>query len=221
LPTQDGVGKALATYLRTLLSGNSLHDRVMHGKKGALAVSDYEALLDDRALKALGRPTAVKAVVASDLLRGWTLFTGKAGCTGCHPANNGHFSDNQFHNIGAADMDLDEPGAQLGRFAVAPPGERNRYLRGAFRTPTLRNLSRTAPYFHNGRTSDLGEAVRLHVRKQAPGAPINLYLDPKLSDADGVRRDFGLGDEDIASLATFLKALDGDEVDRFVAINPN
>ncbi len=218
-PTQDSVGKALATYLRTLVAGDSLHDRAVavQQKKGArsLASADYEAVLDDAAMKVLGRPTAVKAVLAGDLLRGWNLFNARAGCVSCHPSSNGHFSDSRFYNIGLAAEGLDP----LGRFAWAPAGERNRYLRGAFKTPTLRSLSRTSPYFHDGQTSDLETAVRVHIENGSRES--SRYLDPKLADQGGTRRDFGLTKDDIDSLVLFLKALNGEEVDRFVATNPN
>jgi cytochrome c peroxidase len=224
-PTQDGVGKALATYMRTVLSGNGLHDRAvqLQMQKGAAALdaSHYEALLDNATMKALGRPAAVTPVLAGDLLRGYTLFTGRAGCSECHPPGNGHYSDSAFHNIGVGAEEIDRPDGQQGRFAVAPFGERNRYLKGAFKTPTLRSLLRTTPYFHNGQETSLEAVIRFHVEPRPLGAPVNLYLDPKLSDEAGGHRKFNLGKDDIDVLVLFLKAINGEDVDRFVAVNPN
>jgi cytochrome c peroxidase len=224
-PTQDTVGQAIATYLRTLLAGDSLHDRAVQeqNRKGArtLAASHYEAVLDDRALKELGREKGVKAVVAGDLLRGYTLFTGKAGCAGCHPPGNGCFSDSRFYNIGLEeDEEIDRPGGPIGRFAWAPSGERTRSLRGAFKTPTLRSLLRTGPYFHNGQEDDLTAVVRFHVRRPKGHSAKDFYLDPKLADDSGRHRDFGLDDEDVAVLVLFLKALNGGEVDRILMTSP-
>jgi cytochrome c peroxidase len=223
-PTQDGVGQALATYLRTLLAGDSLHDRAVQEQKRKgdrqLAAGHYEAVLDDAALKDLGREKGVKAVVAGDLLRGYTLFTGKAGCAVCHPPGNGHFSDGGFHNIGVGAEDVDRPGGQVGRFAHAPYGERNRYLKGAFKTPTLRGLLRTRPYFHNGQEDDLAGAVRFHLGRAKGRTAENLFLDPLLSDVNGRHRDLGLDDEDVAVLVLFLRALNGGEVDAFVTAIP-
>ena len=211
--------------MRTLLGGNSLQDRAvqLQQRKGAGAIdaSHYEALLDPATMKGLGRPTAIKAVLAGDLLRGYTLFTGRAGCALCHPPGNGHFADGGFHNIGVGADDVDRPGGQQGRFAVAPFGERNRYLKGAFKTPTLRNLLRTAPYFHNGQESSLEAVVRFHVEPQPDEVIKNRFLDPKLSDETGVHRPFNLGKDDIDVLVLFLKAINGEEVDRFVRFNPN
>src|SRR5262249_55454193 len=118
-PTQDAVGKALATYLRTLLAGNSLHDRAVRGQKQKggkdLEAAHYEAVLDEAALKALGRPDAKKEDVAGDLIRGYRLFTGKAGCASCHPASQGLFTDGGFHNLGVGADEIDKPRGQLGR----------------------------------------------------------------------------------------------------------
>jgi cytochrome c peroxidase len=224
-PTQDAVGKALATYMRTLLAGDSLHDRAVQVQKQkgarALDASHYESLLDAATMKALDRPTAVKPVLAGDLLRGYTLFTGRAGCSSCHPPGNGHYSDSQFHNIGVGAEELERPGGQQGRFAVAPFGERARYLKGAFKTPTLRSLLRTGPYFHNGQETSLEAVVRFHVEPRPDEAQKNRFLDPRLSDETGGHRKFNLGQDDIDALVLFLKAINGEEVDRFVAFNPN
>jgi cytochrome c peroxidase len=218
-PTQVAVGRALATYLRTLLAADSLHDRAVQAAKGRpLEEGHYAAVLDEAALKALGREKAVKAGVAGELFLGYTLFRGKAGCAGCHTPGNGVFTDHAFHNIGvgADDYTGDNSGQRPGRFAVAPPGEKNRHLIGAYKTPTLRSLSRTAPYFHNGGQKDLAGAVRFHVRP----APFNRYLDPSLADKNGEHRDFGLTDSEVDRLVQFLRALNGGEVDPFVRAKP-
>jgi cytochrome c peroxidase len=87
--------------------------------------------------------------------RGWDLFRGKASCSTCHSGDN--FSDGAYHNIG---LSHDELGGLL---ADADPGrskpsgdEADQYK---FRTPTLRNVAKTAPYFHNGSVATLEEVV--------------------------------------------------------------
>src|SRR5262249_5012322 len=185
-PTQDTVGKAIATYLRTLLAGNSVHDRAaqLQQKKGSrtLLAEHYEAVLDAESMASLGRVKEAKAKVAAALKRGHDLFRGKAGCAACHPASNGHFSDGRFYNVGVESERIDaEKGARVGRFAWAPLGEKNRYLKGAYKVPTLRSLSRTGPYFHDGSAEDLVAAVRFHVKPPRKDRPFNLYLDPKLA----------------------------------------
>lgn len=220
-PTQDGVGRAIATYLRTLLAADSLYDRAVVQSKQArwLAAAHFEAVLDDAALVALGKPKADKQAVAAELARGAELFRGKAECSRCHPMGGGTFSDGRFHNIGIAAPPIDPTRGQWGRFSVAPYGEKNRWQIGAYKTPTLRGLSRSAPYFHNGSAADLAAAVRAHV-KPPINAPRNLYLTPLLATADGAPRDFGLSEDEIQALVLFLKALDGQDVDRAVASPP-
>ena len=85
--------------------------------------------------------------------------------------------------------------------------------------PSLRNVAVTAPYFHDGQAADLETAVRFHVELGIHEEP--RFLDPRLADKDGTRHNFDLSKDDIDSLVLFLKALNGEEVDRFVANNPH
>ncbi|HEY7412409.1 MAG TPA: cytochrome c peroxidase [Vicinamibacteria bacterium] len=119
--------------------------------------------------------------------RGWAVFDGKAGCTDCH--NGVLLTDLQYHNVGIG-MDAAKP--DLGRFG---PTREDRH-RGAFKTPTLLNVGRSAPYFHDGRVPTLEEAVDLML---AGGRP-NPYLDTAL---EPVR----LSSAERADLLAFLRAL--------------
>jgi cytochrome c peroxidase len=218
-PTQDAVGRALATYLRTLLAGNSIHDRAVAGKaqKGAASLepAHYEAVLDDAALKELERAGKTKAEVAKELHRGYALFHDLGGerltnCAECHSGRT--FSDGEFHNvrIGAR-----SPAPKEGsRFAAVPVGRKDRYLIGAFKTPTLRSLLRTAPYFHDGSGKSLEQAVKDHTIS-------NIYLDPKMKDATGRVRGVLLKEEEVEALVLFLRALNGDEPDAMLRKPPS
>jgi cytochrome c peroxidase len=222
-PTQSAVGQAVATYLRTLLVGNSTHDRAVReqrrAKAAALTAAHYEAVLDGAALEAL-RASRDRKAVAGRLAQGLALFNGKALCARCHPGEGGLFTDGAFHNIGVeAERVYDADSPRLGRFAVAPFGEKEGRLLGAYKTPTLRGLLRSGPYFHDGHEKALDGAVRYHVRPPR-GATRNLYLDPLLAAADGSHRDLKLTEDEVQSLALFLRALNGDEVDRFVTTSP-
>jgi cytochrome c peroxidase len=224
-PTQDAVGKALASYLRTLLAGNSVHDRALAKAGGArLTEEHYADVLGERDLKLLGRSRAEAAAV---LVKGQALFRGKggkgeknAGCSSCHTPGEGHYSDGEFHNIGVGAPFV--KGEATGRFVAAPLGQKTATLIGAYKTPTLRSLLRTAPYFHDGSADDLEAAVRKHLTAPSsapPHAPIN-YLDPKMKTPDGAFKDLGLSDRDVAALVLFLRALNGDNVDAFVKAAP-
>jgi cytochrome c peroxidase len=82
--------------------------------------------------------------------RGHQLFEGKAQCSRCH--SGALLTDLQFHNVG---IGMDAAAPDLGRFNVTKE-ERDR---GAFKTPTLLDVSKSAPYFHNGSVATLEAAV--------------------------------------------------------------
>jgi cytochrome c peroxidase len=212
--TQDTVGRALACYLRTILSGDSLHDRAIAQarKSGSeLKAEHYEAVLDDRALKELDREKAKKTDVAAELMRGYVLFSGGdksrplMNCSRCHSGPT--FTDNEFHNLGIGTSS--RPGQEGGRFAQVPVGQKNRYLIDAYKTPTLRNLPRTGPYFHDGSRNSLREVVEFYNL----GAERNNYLDPQLRGNEGRTRLLGLEKAEIDAVVLFLTALAGGEVD--------
>ncbi len=96
--------------------------------------------------------------------RGYEIFKGKGACTNCHVG--GLLSDTLYHNVGIG-MGAAEP--DLGRGKVTKNEKEN----GAFKTPTLRDISRTAPYFHDGSVKTLEEAVDLMAR----GGIDNPWLD--------------------------------------------
>jgi cytochrome c peroxidase len=119
---KDTVGKAIASFERTIVSTDAPFD---HWRKGN------------------------QRVVSESVKRGFQLFTQKANCAVCHSGFN--FTDNSFHNIGVVDV----AEADLGRFNV----KRLPSMRGAFKTPTLRDISLTAPYMHNGIYKTLEEVI--------------------------------------------------------------
>jgi cytochrome c peroxidase len=127
--TLDGIGKAIAAFERTILSGNSPADRFDMGQ-------------DENA-------------VSDSAKRGLTIFQTKGRCTRCHSGFN--FSDEQFHNLG---IDWDTDRIDVGRYKVTKDTDDI----GAFKTPTLREISRTAPYMHDGRFATLDEVVEFYDR---------------------------------------------------------
>jgi cytochrome c peroxidase len=209
-PTQDAVGRALATYLRTLLAANSIHDRAEARARAAgkgLGPDHYAAVLAaPGTLAELGRPQAKPEDVADELYHGYALFHGLQGrgrtnCVTCHSGRQ--FTDGRFHNLGWDDAPP-EPGKERGRFTSVPVGQKDRYLIDAYKTPSLRGLLRTGPYLHNGRTEELRDVVAHHARGGA-------FLDPRMRlPAGGVRGD-DLTAEEIDALVLFLRALNGEE----------
>ncbi|HXG11846.1 MAG TPA: cytochrome c peroxidase [Gemmataceae bacterium] len=225
-PTQDAVGKALATYLRTILSGNSLQDRAEQSRRrrngATLEPADYEKFLDEAAIRSVlleapGKDELPpKDEVARQLHAGYTLFYGKGLCSRCHAGRN--FTDNGFHNLGVGQPAgiKYEPGKEPGRFAALPIGRKDPLMIGAYKTPTLRALLGTRPYFHDGSRFDLFDVVAFHVQGSRIANP---YLDPLLRDPQNPlhRRDLGLKEDEVRALVMFLKALDGDPIDPAVA----
>jgi cytochrome c peroxidase len=107
--------------------------------------------------------------------RGFDLFTGKGHCSECH--SGWAFTDGSFHDIGTAQND------DIGRGRLFPTSTKLRY---AFKTPTLRDVARRAPYMHNGALATLREVVALYDQggiarpsRSALIAPLGLTEDEK------------------------------------------
>jgi cytochrome c peroxidase len=162
--TSDRIAKAIATFERTVLSGNSPWDRYVYARE--------------------------KDALSESAARGLELFEGKARCTQCHVGFN--LTDGVFHNLGVG-MDADKP--DLGRYDVT----KKESDKGAFKTPTLRDLKKTAPYMHDGSVKTLMEVVELYNRGGEP----NEWLDPKMQKLD-------LSDQEKADLVAFMESLEGD-----------
>jgi cytochrome c peroxidase len=118
---------------------------------------------------------------------GMWLFESRGGCWKCHSGPT--FSDEGFHNTGIGAHD---GRAEPGREAVTSEASD----RGKFRTPTLRALTLTAPYMHDGSLATLEEVVDYYAR----GGNANADLDPRLEP-------FALEPADKAALVAFLRAL--------------
>ncbi|MFQ5743932.1 MAG: cytochrome-c peroxidase [Acidobacteriota bacterium] len=165
--TAEMVGKAIASFERVVLSGNSPWDRWVE--------------------------THDESVVSDAVRRGNELFRGKAGCSQCHLGTN--FTDAPFdlyHNIGVG---MDDPEPDLGRYNETQRQED----RGAFKTPTLRNVADTAPYMHDGSVATLEEVIEFYDRGGEP----NLWLDPKMKPLE-------LTEQEKQDLLAFLLALTGE-----------
>ena len=126
-------------------------------------------------------------------VRGLDLFKGKARCILCH--NGPNFTDNQFHNLGVPQVGPMKE--DLGRFAVS----RAEKDRGAFKTPTLRSITETAPYMHDGAFKTLEEVVEF----MDQGGGSNPNLSPLV-------KPLNLTAEEKSDLVAFLKALAGEPI---------
>jgi cytochrome c peroxidase len=122
---------------------------------------------------------------------GLTIFRGKGGCVGCHVGPL--LSDEQFHNTGIAWRN----GAyhDAGRMTVSGRLEDL----GAFKTPTLREIQRTAPYMHDGSLATLEDVVDFYSR----GGPPDVRLDPLILRVN-------LTSKEKRALVAFLQSLTGE-----------
>jgi cytochrome c peroxidase len=129
-----------------------------------------------------------QTAISPSAQRGFDLFVGKAKCDDCHSGPN--FSDGGFHNIGLGG-NTDE-----GRFLEKPI----KAMKGAFKTPMLRDVALTAPYMHNGAYRTLEDVVDHYNR----GGDNQENLDPDI-------KPLGLTHQEKKDLVQFLKTLTGEQ----------
>ncbi len=206
--TIERIGRAIASWERSLLAGESAFDLWRYG----------------------GQPDALTETQR----QGHELFTGKAGCSACHVIGDDHalFTDHEFHDTGlgyqaaeasrqtAASVSVEiAPGvitvidrtlvdsvgeprqADLGRYEVSRvPQDLWR-----FKTPSLRNAALTGPYMHDGSMGSLEEVVRFY---NAGGMP-HEGLDPRI-------RPLGLTDDEVRALVAFIEALTAGNIPELV-----
>ena len=103
-------------------------------------------------------------------INGFKVFTDpdKGACANCHMGGN--FTDNGFHNVGL--VKPNDQNADVGRYKQRPL----KSMYGAFKTPTVREVSNTAPYFHDGSASTLMEVVEHYeqLKEGKDGVSVNI-----------------------------------------------
>ena len=204
--SMDTVGKAFASYQRVLISADSAFDRWYYAN-------------DETAM-------------SNSAKRGFKLFTGEAACSSCHQVKETHalFADDLLHNTGVGYRESMGIRAETERVQLAPgvyvdvdtelidvvshdvfsdvgqyevtenPSDRWKY-----KTPSLRNISLTPPYMHNGSLSSLMDVIEFYNQ----GGVKNPLLDKRI-------RPLGLSDEDKEDLYAFLQSLTGSNVEQLV-----
>jgi cytochrome c peroxidase len=119
---------------------------------------------------------------------GFKLFAGKGNCTACHSGAN--LTDNGFHNVGLSSWNKAEP--DMGRYGIKPVNA----MKGAFKTPTVREAARTGPYFHDGSATTLMQVVDHYNR----GGDAKTGLSPNI-------KPLNLTQPEKEALVAFMEAL--------------
>ncbi|MBM3727678.1 MAG: c-type cytochrome [Acidobacteria bacterium] len=171
--TMDRIAAAIAAFERTVLRGNSKFDRYQYG-------GDRNAL-------------------SAAALRGLEIFKDKAkgNCAVCHTIEEKYalFTDNLFHNLGVG-LNAEGELTDSGRHQVTErEGDQ-----GAFRTPTLRNITETAPYMHDGSLKTLKEVIDFYVG----GGNANPHRDKEIKSLSHLTQ------RDRTDLVAFLESLTGE-----------
>jgi len=130
-----------------------------------------------------------RAAMSEQQVRGFRAFVEKGRCAVCHAPPN--FTDNNFHNIGLKSSG--ELGSHPGRSAQV----KVKAMEGAFKTPTLRDITLTAPYFHDGSAGSLAEVIAHYM----VGGVVKTNLSPSLPTA------LALTAQDRDDLLAFMGAL--------------
>ncbi len=197
--TIDAVAQAIASFERVLVSGPSPYD--YYEQLQPFAALDEETLEelkeDDPDLYAqyeAARDAAEANPMSESATRGYAIYFNKGAkkgdCSACHVGPN--LTDEKYYNLGVG-MDADEP--DLGRYEVTGVEAD----RGAFKTPTVRNVELSAPYMHDGSQQTLEEVVAWYVKGGHP----NPHLSDRIKKLD-------LNEQDQADLVAFMKACTGE-----------
>jgi cytochrome c peroxidase len=192
--TLDGMAKAIAAFERTALSGNSAYDKYAVGDPDEPAT--FKALTESQkrgmVLFGLRSKEGDPYKVNDGLLK-------KANCTACHGSAN--FTDEMFHNIGVGYDEKTGKFADIGRWEIAPIGAKSAADKGAFKTPTIRDVVRTFPYMHDGSEQTLAQVVEYYNK----GGNKNPSLDAEM-------KPLNLTDSEKADVVEFMKALTGEVI---------
>ena len=169
--SKSSIAQVLLSYEKNILSYNSPYDNYLDGDTNALT---------------------------SNQKKGLEIFISKGNCIACHKGVN--LSDNEFHNVGVKTTDI-------GRSEFDKIGMKNEFESTpypffstfkAFRTPTLRNIGYTAPYFHDGSKKTLRDVIDNYVKGGENPEKTGLAKEIKPLD---------LNEQEIQSLLDFLTAL--------------
>lgn len=173
------IRQAMATYIRSLTTFNSKFDRNINNQENTLTANE---------------------------INGFNLFNGKGKCATCHfaPVFNGtvppNFKESELEAIGVPQDSIKDSkiSNDLGRYNLFNTEERKHF----FKTPTVRNASKTAPYMHNGVYTTLNQVMTFYNNGGGAGIGIDLELQTLPTDS------LHLNTKEIQDIIAFMKTLD-------------
>ena len=170
--TMGRISNAIANFERMIVSGNSPFDQYQYGEN--------------------------KKALSPAAIRGLEVFTNKdkGNCATCHTVGekSALFTDGQFHNLGAG-MDANGELKDLGRFNQTKVEND----KGAFRTPSLRHIAKTAPYMHDGSLKTLKEVIDFYIGGGSSNPQLDKEIKPLILSA-----------QEREDLIVFLESLTGE-----------
>ncbi|MFK7819326.1 MAG: cytochrome-c peroxidase [Planctomycetaceae bacterium] len=193
----DNIGKAIASFERAIVTGPSPYDYVDAFQPFAEMDEDDLADLEEDDEELFAKYKGLKQMMrenpmSESAMRGMKLFFNKeVNCSACHLGAN--LADEKFHNLGIGMEKIGED-TDWGRFVVTKKEED----KGAFKTPTIRNVALSGPYMHDGSLKTLEEVVEHYAKGGTP----NKWLSDKI-------RKFKATPQDKADLVEFMRACTG------------
>ncbi|MCK5831169.1 MAG: SCO family protein [Methylococcales bacterium] len=203
----ETIGQAIASYQRTLNAADSDFDRWYFAQQNNALTQSAQ--------------------------KGYQVFVGKGQCNHCHliSSSDALFTDNQFHNTGVGYEKAMKIQSTTIKVQLAPgvftqvdsqviesvsenkPNDLGRYEvtqnpddRWKYKTPSLRNISLTAPYMHDGSISTLEQVIHFYNQGGIANDTLDLNIKP-----------LNLTDEEIKNLVEFLKSLKGSNVHQLIS----
>ena len=192
----DNVGKAIATFERAVVTGPSPYDYSEVAKRFAgLEEEDLADIKEDDPEVYAEYMSAKEALrenpMSESALRGQKLFfSAEVNCSACHVGAN--LTDEKYHNIGVG---VDKPEPDVGRYSVTKDDKDW----GAFKTPTIRNVSLSGPYMHDGSLKTLEQVIDHYAKGGTPNKNLSDKIKKFKIDAQGKQ-----------DLINFMKACIGD-----------
>jgi cytochrome c peroxidase len=175
----DRVAEAIAAFERCIVTGPSPYDYYEELRPyqdvdlEALKEDDPDAYAEYEKIKeaADAHPMSESAIRGREI-----FFSNKGNCSACHVGPN--LTDEKYYNLGVG---MDKPDPDLGRYAITMD-EKDK---GAFKTPTIRNVALSAPYMHDGSQKTLAEVVEWYDKGGHPNPWLNDRIKPlKLTEQE-------------------------------------